>query len=70
VSFYQRPGKTLVIVGNDSTEAVNERIALSTGDTYVTAVDAQTGDEVALANGLITLTVPARVYRMVLLTTE
>ncbi len=70
VSFYQRPGKTLVIVGNDAAEAVNERVTLSTGDTYVKAVDAQTGDEVALANSTVTLTVPARVYRMVLLTTE
>jgi len=67
VSVHQRPGRALLIVGNDAHEDVTERIALSLPEALTAATDAITGEAVACAGTSVEVTVPARTYRMVLL---
>jgi len=68
VSVYRRTGRALLIVGSDATRDVDEEIALALPETYGSATDAATGQALALDGATVQVNVPARTFRMVLLT--
>jgi len=55
-------------VGSDATRDVDEEIALALPETYGSATDAATGQALALDGATVQVNVPARTFRMVLLT--
>ncbi|MBD3292905.1 MAG: hypothetical protein GF393_08285 [Armatimonadia bacterium] len=67
VSVHTRPGRALVIVGNDAHEDVTETIALSGELPMESAVDAATGEGLDCTAGVLEIPVPARTYRLVVL---
>lgn len=67
VSVYTRPGRALVVVGNDAHEDVTEAIALSADLPMGTAVDAVAGEALDCTAGALQITVPGRAYRLVVL---
>ena len=68
VSFYQRPAKVLLIVANTGKQDVEETVVLKGEETFMRASDAVTGAPVEMNGNAVTLTVPADLYRAVLLT--
>lgn len=67
VTVYHAPGRALVIAGNDAAQDADERIALALPEQLATARDAISGEAVAVAEGALAVTVPARTYRMIVL---
>ncbi len=66
VSVFTRPGRALVVVGNDAHEDVAETVTLGVDLPQASAIDAISGEALSCAGGKIELTVPARTYRVVL----
>ncbi len=67
VSVYHRPGRALLIAGNDAGDAVTEHISVGPALPRASALDAATGEALTIAGGAVEVGVPARTFRMVLL---
>lgn len=67
VTVYHAPGRALVVIGNDAAQDVQERVALALPEEFGTARDAISGETIACPDATLSLTVPARTYRMVVL---
>ncbi len=67
VSYYQRPDRVLLLIGNTGKKDVQETITLKLGRRFARASDAVTGQPVEMKGNAVSLTVPADLYRAVLL---
>jgi hypothetical protein len=68
VSYYARQGKALLFVGNLGDEKADDEVILKGPEEYADAIDAVTGEPIELRHNRVRLTVPAGLYRAVLLT--
>lgn len=66
VSVFTKPGRALVVIGNDAQGDVSEALTLSGDLPTAAAIDAITGEALARTGGRLELSVPARTYRVVL----
>jgi len=68
VSYYERPGKLLLIVGNMGKRDARDEVFLKLPERYTHAIDAVSDEPVPVRQNRIELTIPAELYRVVLLT--